>query len=309
MSSQKTTENGAQNAFFYLTSFFSLSFVAFGVGNLLFSMVHFYFPESTNLYSQDFSQDSLKFGIAALLIASPVYFFTTKTLYRFLAEKKLSYESGIRRWLTYVVLFITIATVLGDLVTTLYSFLGGELTIRFLLKSLIILGISGGIFLFYFLDVHTNDSAFQKMKNRVFTGIFWTVVLLPLFWAFTILENPQITRMKKIDENTIALLQSLQYTVEAYAENEKELPKDIESIASPQYGSFSLQDIKDKNISYTPTSEREYTLCANFERDNQQDNDTSYFGNGNWSHSAGNFCFSLSVKKDNIGKEFIPTPQ
>lgn len=303
MSPNSVQENGAQNAFFYLTSFFALGFIAFGAGNILFSLVHFYFPESFSYSAGDVSQSAIKFGIASLLIASPVYFFTTKAISHSLLEKKLSYESGVRRWLTYLVLFITIATVLGDLVATLYSFLGGELTIRFLLKSLIILLIAGGIFGFYFWDIRTHDEHIRKSSEKLFTGIFWGIVAVPFFWSFVILENPQITRIKRIDEDTVSVLTSCQWNIDRYAENEKELPKSLDDLSSPQYD-LKFSEIKEKDISYRPLSEREYELCASFQRDNRED--ATLMFDPSWKHPAGNFCFSFSVPKENVQKEIVP---
>ena len=55
---------------------------------------------------------------------------------------------------------------------TLYSFLGGELTIRFLLKSLIILLIAGGIFGFYFWDIRTHDEHIRKSSEKLLPEYF-----------------------------------------------------------------------------------------------------------------------------------------
>ncbi len=57
--------------------------------------------------------------------------------------------SGIRRWLTYITLFIAAGIIIGDLISLLYRFLGGELTLRFILKSLVAGTIAGTLFVYY----------------------------------------------------------------------------------------------------------------------------------------------------------------
>jgi hypothetical protein len=46
-------------------------------------------------------------------------------------------------------LFIAAGILIGDLISLLYSFLGGELTLRFILKSLVVGTIAGTLFMYY----------------------------------------------------------------------------------------------------------------------------------------------------------------
>jgi hypothetical protein len=55
----------------------------------------------------------------------------------------------VRRWLTYVTLFLAAGVLVGDLITLVYNVLAGELTLRFVLKVLIVGAIAGAIFWFY----------------------------------------------------------------------------------------------------------------------------------------------------------------
>jgi hypothetical protein len=62
-------------------------------------------------------------------------------------------SSRIRRQLTYLTLFIASCLLIGDVTTLIYSFLGGELTMRFVLKVLTIAAIAGTAFWYYLNDV------------------------------------------------------------------------------------------------------------------------------------------------------------
>ena len=62
----------------------------------------------------------------------------------------------MRRWLTYVTLFVAACTLIGDLASRVYSLLGGELA-RFLLKVVVVGAIAGAIFWYYLSDLRTDE--------------------------------------------------------------------------------------------------------------------------------------------------------
>ena len=51
--------------------------------------------------------------------------------------------SKVRRWLTYLTLFASASALIGDVTTLVYNALGGELTIRFVLKVITVGLIAG----------------------------------------------------------------------------------------------------------------------------------------------------------------------
>ena len=65
--------------------------------------------------------------------------------------------SPVRRWLTYMTLFLSSATLLGDTTTLIYNLLGGDLTIRFVLKVVVVAAIAGTAFAYYLLDLRTEE--------------------------------------------------------------------------------------------------------------------------------------------------------
>ena len=92
---------------------------------------------------------SLASSLARLIVVYPIYLLLMKILLNNLAEHPESYQSGVRKWLTYIALFITALIVIGNLVWFLTSLLTGSLTVQFVWKSLIVLLIAGGIFCYY----------------------------------------------------------------------------------------------------------------------------------------------------------------
>ena len=63
----------------------------------------------------------------------------------------------VRRWLTYVTLFGAACTLIGDVMSLVYSALGGELTTRFVLKVLIVGVIAGAIYWYYLSDLRADE--------------------------------------------------------------------------------------------------------------------------------------------------------
>ena len=65
--------------------------------------------------------------------------------------------SRVRRNLTYVTLFIASLVLIGDFISLVYNFLGGELTQRFVFKVLTVGLIAGSIFVYYLLDLRADE--------------------------------------------------------------------------------------------------------------------------------------------------------
>ena len=63
----------------------------------------------------------------------------------------------MRRWLTYLTLFLAAVVLVGDMITLVYNVLGGELTVRFVLKVLVAALIAGSIFGWYLVDLRREE--------------------------------------------------------------------------------------------------------------------------------------------------------
>jgi hypothetical protein len=65
--------------------------------------------------------------------------------------------SPVRRWLTYLTLFVAACVLIGDVVSLVYNVLGGELTARFVLKSITVGGIAGTGFWYYLSGLRVDE--------------------------------------------------------------------------------------------------------------------------------------------------------
>jgi hypothetical protein len=149
----------AREVFIYLVLFAALYFSAWSLGALLFEFVNRAFPDPLlNERLGAFSNDRVRWNIAALVVAFPLFLYTFRMVNRAIENDPTKRQSRPRKWLTYMTLFLAALTLTGDLVTLLYNALGGELTVRFLLKVLIIAAIAGGIFAYFLLDMRKEET-------------------------------------------------------------------------------------------------------------------------------------------------------
>ncbi|NTU92516.1 MAG: hypothetical protein HGB29_00145 [Chlorobiaceae bacterium] len=140
----------AREAFFYLLLFATLYVSAFNFGNLLFVLIDQAFPDPAvpNLF-QELVASRIRSAVASLIVAFPVFLYLSAKISRELLSTPAGRVSGVRRWLTYLTLFIASGIIIGDLSVLIFNLLGGELTVRFMLKVSVVGAISGTVFIYY----------------------------------------------------------------------------------------------------------------------------------------------------------------
>jgi hypothetical protein len=147
----------ARDTFLYLVMFGMLYVSAYNLGSLLFQFVNLAFPDAAFEQYREYSGARIRFSISALIVAFPVFLLISTIIARQINREPAQRLSAIRRWLTYLTLAISSCVIAGDLIYLFNSFLSGELTMRFVLKVLIVGGISGGIFYYYLSEARNDD--------------------------------------------------------------------------------------------------------------------------------------------------------
>ena len=151
----------AREAFMYLVLFGTLYVSAYSLGSLLFDLINVAFPDpadNTNfLGSPEYVRASIRWAVSALIVAFPVFAFTSWITSRAIRLDPTKRASKIRRWLTYWTLFVASGALIGDVTTLVYNVLGGEATLRFLLKVLVVGIIAGAAFTYYLRDLRADE--------------------------------------------------------------------------------------------------------------------------------------------------------
>lgn len=149
----------AREAFLYLVLFLTLYISSFSFGTLLFQFINRAWPDPLKEpYGViDGVLSTIRMSTASLLIAFPVFLFVSWVVAREVHRDADKRSSKIRKWLTYITLFVAAGIIIGDLITLVFNVLGGELTLRFILKVAVVAVIAGTIFGYYLWDLRQEE--------------------------------------------------------------------------------------------------------------------------------------------------------
>jgi hypothetical protein len=268
---------------------------------LIFQYINILLPDKLSqigYYYQSYSSDLIRFAISSIIIVFPVLILVSLILNKNYKKEPAVREIKSRKWLIYFTLFLAGLVIVGDLVSIIWNFLGGEITMRFILKSLAVLFTSGLIFGYYLWDVR-REFPQTNSKVKYFVWSISTLVLIIVVSGFFIIGSPQKERVKKFDEQRIYNLQSIQSEIVNYWVNKRALPENL-SILENSITGYKVPADPETNSQYqyiikSPTS---FELCAIF----GLANDTKILEtpapgsyNQNWQHGAGITCFERSI--------------
>jgi hypothetical protein len=299
--------NAAKFVFLYLVHLISLVFVAVSFGMIIYQAINKFIKDPVNLYSAMFQSDAIKFGVAAILVFTPIFFIVGKYINKALFEGEVARDSAIRRWLTYLILFVSFLIFAGYLVAFVISFLNGELTLKFGLKVVSVLAIASTIFSYYFYDIKRKET--KGVKDKV-TQIYFiatlSAIIVVFVGAFFTIDNPMQTRAKNLDSDIVNKFYSIDNCVDQYYREKKELPKSMEDIKANciYLSDDSLKDkVTGKAFEYQQKDGLKYALCAEFRVSNMDDanNNQPYYNGPEGKtvlHDAGWQCLERKVYYD-----------
>ena len=211
-SSGPSAKTSAKDFFLNLGAIVALYTTVVSLLNLLFTVINTAYPQITAYYY--YNSQSISMPVATLIIFFPIFI-----LLMWLLEKSYTAEPekkhlSIRKWLTYITLFVAGLTLAGDLVTVLYYFIDGqELTTGFILKVLSVFVVILAVFLYYISDIRNK---LTKSSQKVWLIISAVIILASIVWGFAVLGSPYTQRLVKYDSQKISDLQNLQYQVISY---------------------------------------------------------------------------------------------
>lgn len=152
----------ARDTFLYLVMFGMLYLSAYNLGNLFFQFVNLALPDPAFPQMREYSHGRIRFSISALIVAFPAFLLIASIIAKQIQREAAQRLSAIRKWLTYLTLAIATCIIAGDLIYLFNNLLSGELTTRFVLKVLIVGGISGAIFYYYLSEIRKDDEALTR---------------------------------------------------------------------------------------------------------------------------------------------------
>ncbi|MFA5778346.1 MAG: DUF5671 domain-containing protein [Candidatus Paceibacterota bacterium] len=296
------TKTSAKDFFINLGAIVALGFFVGNLVSLLFTIINKAYPPTIG-YNY-YGSSSISFPVAALIIIFPVYILLMWLLERGYVLEPEKRNVGIRKWLTYITLFLSGFALAGDLVTILYYFIDGrDITAGFLLKALSVLVISLSIFFYYISDVMGKSNG--KIR-KIWIAVSATIIILCIIWGFSVLGSPRTQQLLKYDEQKVSDLQNIENAIQNFYSLKGVLPKDFTEIDENQnYYVNTIDSQTQKSYEYEKTSDTTYNLCADF---NKEITKTDYLAksgpyDGNtWLHGAGRHCFAETINPNTYSK-------
>ncbi len=269
---------------------------------LLFSIINLQFPDAIDAYWQiESAESTVRYTIAILVIFFPAYLVLTRlvnTARR--SEGELYYT--LTKWLIYLALLVAGLIILGDLAVVVYTFLNGEITIRFILKALALLVVIGAASYYYALDA--KDFWQKRERESIIIGVSTLVAVLAFVaYGYTLIDSPSVAREVRLDQQQVTDLQDIQWRIEAYYQETASFPGDYEML----YTDFPVPVAPEgrEAYEYKITGSDTYSLCATFVEATPESersiakpvavNGDVYLQNQNWEHPTGRKCFERKI--------------
>lgn len=157
---QPIPKSTPRDFFAHLLSSILLYVSAASFVTVMFQLINIKIPDAieTGDYQVINAKNTLRNALSALIVFFPVYLLLMSYLQRIYKKDSAMRNLRIRRWLIYFTLFIASLIILGSLASVVNRFLGGELTLRFGLKILTLIFVTGAIFGYYLWDVRRHST-------------------------------------------------------------------------------------------------------------------------------------------------------
>ncbi len=302
---------GAREAFFHLLTFVGLYTWAISLLVLFFNYINRLFPDPAfeNQTYGDWDLSAIRWSMAAVIVSFPLLYFLSRFLIKEMKRSPEKAWSGIRRWLTYLTLFVAASAIMGDVITLVFSLLEGEISIRFLLKVLVVLALAGSIFGYYFMSLRLHPADSKGIAvNQTFGWIAIAFTVIALVWGIAIVGSPGSSRDKRFDEDRVNDLRSIQneiYNITlgtdryrpdgAAPEIKTPLPSTLDQVK--KLATYQLVDITDPQsgepYAYRMIDRTHFELCATFTFPRTEEYDIF------WNHEAGNKCYGFDLTQPN----------
>ncbi|MBI4132498.1 MAG: hypothetical protein HY473_00155 [Candidatus Sungbacteria bacterium] len=284
----------------HLLAIVALYISAVSFGTLLFNYIDRFFPDPLVPYYASLS-NAVRWAIASLLIVFPVYGWVSWVLRRDEARDPAKRELRIRKWLLYFTLFAAAVVIIGDLVAVIYNFLGGDLTIRFILKVASVLFIAALVFIYYLWQLRSSGPALRDPRMRWFAWGAILVVAVATIGGFFLIGSPFQMRLARFDERRVQDLQNIQWQIINYWQKKERLPDSIAQLRDDISGFIPPQDPESNAAyEYARRSNLQFELCAIFKTetgatDSRIPQPVLEGRAESWSHGAGRVCFLRTI--------------
>ncbi|MDP2593253.1 MAG: DUF5671 domain-containing protein [bacterium] len=298
--------------------------------NLVFETLNKHFPDVLNAsYEYGYSTyqyEGIRTALATLIIVFPVFLVVSYFWNKFSQMELGRLDEMFKKWVVYIILFLSSLVVIGDLVTLVRYFISGEITSRFIYKVLTVLVVALLVGFRYGYTLKEQPAFSSKKLGLVLGGVGIILVVGAICYSFSILGSPAEQRQLRLDDRSIQDLQTIQYQVINFWQQKEKLPATLGELSDP-FSGWSLpvepEFEKGKTYEYSVKGPLQFELCATFSQpmpkgwrefsygggmpypmyDKAVSSSYPYPGPGggtneSWSHDVGRTCFIRTIDKD-----------
>lgn len=299
---------GARDAFLHLTAFAALYASAIAGIGLLFDYVNRLLPDPAFREQARYAAASLtgmRWQLAILLVSFPSFLALSRFLLGEMRREPERAWSAVRRWLTYLTLFVAAVTLAVDFITLVFFFLEGDISVRFLLKVAIVGGVSALAFRYYLAAVRmpARELAASRL-HRGYGAIAAAVVAVTLVGGIAFVGSPVSERLRKLDGQRIGDLRGIRSATERYCLGPRASRPDGAPPAMLNPIPASLDELARVAVEDRPnvvdpatgepygfrsTGDSSFEVCATFDAPRDEPFAVE------WNHPAGRACFSFDL--------------
>lgn len=203
----------AFDVFLYVGIAISLVWSVVNLLQIIFSAIERKFVDILNpqIYVDLYNSD-VRMAIASLVVMYPLYiglsWYVANDMKKFIYKRDLT----IRKIVVYLTLFVTVCTLVGTLVSVIYTYLGGELSVRFELKALAIFIVALSLFVYYLYSMRRDYT--KKTSIPLVVSIVATlIVIVSLIWSVSVIGTPSEMRAKRIDSTRLSDISRIQQEI------------------------------------------------------------------------------------------------
>ena len=306
------TKTSAKDFFLWFGALTALYISATSLIALLFDYINYAYPDVLASYADPYA-GSVRIEMSLLIVAMPTALLLFRLIRNSLEAEPLKASIWIRKWGLMLTLFIASVVALVDLVTLINTFLGGEISTRFILKVAVVLLIAVGVFLHFLADL--KGYWLKDKQKSLYIGIgAGVVVLASIVAGFFIIGTPAHFRDIRLDTQRTNDLQSIQYQVLNRFQIKRAVPATLSELNDALSGfSVPVDPQTQSPYTYEMLSKTSFKLCAHFTVASEDmsgrgatDMSTTYpaaypggYGfkgtSDVWTHEAGDTCFTRTI--------------
>ena len=287
----------ARVAFLHLVLFATLYTTAYNAGGVLFLLLERWLPDVAHPGGRI---EDVRGAVAALIIAFPVFLLVGRLIARSFARDPEQRGSAVRKWLTYVTLFVAALVMIGDLIFLVSRLLSGELPPRVLLKVAVVFVIAGVVFWHYLRDLRAEEIESRDAPGRIggMERVALALVAVVIVAGLIVAGSPRHARRVAMDRQRSENLESLTTRVWSYWSKHHALPDSLGVLRDSGYLPELSDPVTGQLYGYRTIDSTTYELCAMFElagapdpREAQRVSLSRFV-----THDAGRVCFTVNVK-------------